>query len=465
MASSSALFKRVSSTIRPGPARKTLDTAVVLGGSIAGLLAARVLSEHAERVVIIERDIQDGYDPRPGVPQGVQTHILLHAGRTQLERWFPGLTEEAVSRGALLSPIDGEGLRYENGRARVAPDTSQPPSLLLTRPFLEGLIRDRTLAIENVTCVHGRVTGLVYQVNRVSGARYIPADKTEPAEQLGDLVVDATGRGTRIGDWLKDGGWPKPPVHRVLSKINYTCAYFKRDERISDRIFVGQATFPVPGNLDAKVGGAALFTVENNRWLVVLYGNGDDRGPTDPEQFIKQAAQVPPGLLDPIVRKAEMITELLPYYIADSRRRDFHAVRRLPAGLVAVGDVIAAFNPINGQGMTAATLHASALSAFLRRKPDLRKPAWDYFRMVRSVTDGAWDISTFNDLALPHVDGPYPRFYPLLHWYYMKFDAAAMRDPELGEIQARVTTLQDLPGIRLRPSTVLKVLKNTVFAR
>ena len=58
------------------------QTAIVIGASMAGLLAARVLSEHFDRVVIIERDsLPDSPDVRGGVPQARHVHALLVQGQ------------------------------------------------------------------------------------------------------------------------------------------------------------------------------------------------------------------------------------------------------------------------------------------------------------------------------------------------------------------------------------------------
>src|SRR5215472_12795893 len=98
LTSRSAIFARLSDPTPPSGTLVLLDTAIVLGGSIAGLLAARVLSDHATSVIIIEKD-----DPgasavaRPGVPQGAQIHVLLYGGLVQLERWFPGFTDDAIA--------------------------------------------------------------------------------------------------------------------------------------------------------------------------------------------------------------------------------------------------------------------------------------------------------------------------------------------------------------------------------
>ncbi|HYB47056.1 MAG TPA: NAD(P)-binding protein, partial [Streptosporangiaceae bacterium] len=78
------------------------DHAVVLGGSMAGLLAARVLSEHYAQVTVVERDLLPAAcGHRRGVPQSRHVHGLLPRGREVLDELFSGLTAGLTAAGAL----------------------------------------------------------------------------------------------------------------------------------------------------------------------------------------------------------------------------------------------------------------------------------------------------------------------------------------------------------------------------
>jgi 2-polyprenyl-6-methoxyphenol hydroxylase-like FAD-dependent oxidoreductase len=171
----SRVFADLTATHRPRDPQRVLGRAVVLGGSMAGLLAARVLSDHAEQVVVIERDDAAGYEPRPGVPQGTQVHALLPAGQMQLERWFPGFAEEVVEAGAVV-PDPAAVRMYVDGNRRPDPPVMEGTgvSLVTTRPFLEGMVRARLSRIRNVRTVHGRADGLVMNGDCVTGVHYHP---------------------------------------------------------------------------------------------------------------------------------------------------------------------------------------------------------------------------------------------------------------------------------------------------
>jgi hypothetical protein len=90
---------------------------------------------------------------------------------------------------------------------------------------------------------------------------------------------------------------------------------------------------------------------------------------------------------------------------------------------------VASFNPVYGQGLSSAALHASCLSVYLRTAPDPAAPAREFFALQRVVVDAAWGLSTSADLALPHIGGPYPRGYRLTRWFGDRIVEAAQVDP------------------------------------
>ncbi|GAA3597118.1 FAD-dependent oxidoreductase [Kribbella ginsengisoli] len=449
-------FARIATSEPPAETRVLLRRAIVLGGSMAGLMAARVLSDHADEVLVIERDgSEESALPRPGVPQGSQVHALLPAGHAQLDRWFAGFTAAALADGAVDPPPE-QIRNYFNGvMAPQAPAGTLGQSLVSTRPFLEYHVRRRTLAIENIKVVHGRADGLEFDGDRVSAVRYQPAGG-ELVVEAADLVVDATGRSSRLSDWLGAAGWPQPPMLRMPIKLNYASALFRRDPKISD-VGISIAQNQAGRMVTPRQGG--VLAVEGDRWLVLVAGYGDDRPTRDLGDFKKRCREDFPPDFGQIADHGELLGDVITYHQADSRRREYHRLKRFPARLIVAGDAVASFNPVYGQGMTSATLHASCLSAYLRSDPALDKPARQYFEQVRLVVDAAWRVSTFADLELPHVDGPYPRGYRLAQWRSGLVARAAALDPGLGLQSARVTTMLDHPSVLSRPQTVLRALR------
>jgi hypothetical protein len=172
--STASLFEKLVQAGPPGDVPVLFDTACVIGGSIAGLLAARVLCDRARRVVVIEPDdIPAEARSRPGVPQGQQVHTLLPAGQRWVERWIPGITKEAQDRGAPFVP--DKGTTIVNGVPQ-APDGEGHHLLPIGRPLLETLIRNRVTSIP-------RYIGL---------ADLAVHDELAPAELLALFAPDAT---------------------------------------------------------------------------------------------------------------------------------------------------------------------------------------------------------------------------------------------------------------------------------
>ncbi|RAO31866.1 uncharacterized protein ONO23_03626 [Micromonospora noduli] len=449
--SPSRVFAELNAARPPDQPSPTMGTAVVVGGSVAGLLAARVLSDHADTVVIIDRDDPQVTGARPGVPQGTQLHALLPGGLFQLERLFPGFRDEALARGAVEAPPAARR-NYLDGRLKVVvPDDAD--SLAGSRPLLEGLIRQQVLRLPNVKTITARATGLVFDGSAVTGVRCEVSGV--PGVERGDLVVDAMGRSSKLSDWLEQADWDRPVTRRMTVHLNYATALFRRPEVTPDSTVVLALNTP---RVQVDVAGAAFFAIEDGRWMAMMAGYGKDRPGRTADDFVRRLReQFPPEFGE--VADQEMIGDVQTYHHADSRRRDFHALKRFPAGLISVGDAVASFNPVYGQGMTAAALHAACLSTYLRSGPDLRAPARHYLALQKVVVDAAWSLSTSADLALPHVDGPYPRGYRLSRWASGQIIAATVTDVATARRFNDVVSMREHPRSLARPGVLLGALR------
>jgi 2-polyprenyl-6-methoxyphenol hydroxylase-like FAD-dependent oxidoreductase len=453
--SRSRQLAEITTPLPPPQSHVIMRRAVVLGAGIAGLLAARVLSDHADEVLVIERDDTNGTRPRPGVPQGTQPHALLKGGEIQLERWFPGFVDEAVAMGMVMPTPDSPMLFNLNG---VDLNWPMVPTLFATRPLLESLVRTRTLAAGNVRPVTGRSVGLEFAGDRVSGVRYVPQGLSEAVTEPADFVVDGMGRSSRLSDWLTEGGWPRPELVRMRIDLNYATCLFERDERITDLVLA-----LAQNEVDGLARGAVFNHVENNQWIMVAAGYDQDHPGRTVEELAAFCRPSFPAVFGELAGRARPVSEVMNYRQADSRRREFHALDRLPIGLAAAGDAVASFNPVYGQGMTTAMLHASCLSSYLRSGSALEQPAREYFDLVRVVVDAAWQTSTFADLALPHVDGPYPPGYRIAKVMTDLLIKASLSDQAIREHIARVRSLLDHPDSLSKPAILARVLWRAVL--
>jgi 2-polyprenyl-6-methoxyphenol hydroxylase-like FAD-dependent oxidoreductase len=425
------------------------DTACVLGGSIAGLLAARVLADHARQVVVIDKDevSVDGHS-RAGVPQDRQVHVLLPGGQHWLERWLPGLASNLLERGAVLSG-PGQFVQYADGR----PQVHERPLLTASRPLLESRIRAHVLALPNVSTRRSQATGLDYRDGRVTSVRHrsVEAAQVLPA----DFVVDAMGRASRLADWLGDDGFDVPPLQRLATSINYASALFNRvrPSELTAAVAMFSAPYPVDG-----VAVAGIGAIEHDQWLVLLMGYDDSRPGRTPQAFRDTCAKLPPAFAE--ATRDAVTGEIFTYHQADSRRRDYAGEGRFPAGLVSVGDAVASFNPIYAQGMSAAALHASCLAQYLRTEPVPAQPATAFFDLERIVVDAAWTLSAGGDAArLDALTGaPVPEDVSRQRWALDQLMQAAPVDQVVARALNDVTFMLAHPGTLADPALLERAM-------
>ncbi|WP_335981026.1 FAD-dependent oxidoreductase [Streptomyces sp. CA2R106] len=396
-----ALFESLVGAEPPHDPPVLFDTACVMGGSIAGLLAARVLSDHAREVVIVEPDdISAQARSRPGVPQDQQVHTLLPAGRRWIERWLPGVSQEARDRGASLAGPDKQFVGYDD--ARQAPDGVDHQFLAIGRPLLETLVRDRVTALPNVSVLRAQATGLRCGGGAVTGVRFTEAGtggQGERAEGVlaADFVVDAMGRSSRLSHWLGQDGYDQPRLERLEAPVNYATALFERQAKFPELEVATVLQLFTPQYPSGGVSVAAATAVEGQQWLVMLMGYGDNRPGRTIDEFRAHCAALPPVFND--VTSGGVTRDVVTYHQAESRRRHFAEAERLPARLVSVGDAVASFNPVYGQGMSSAALHASCLASYLGSGADLDEAATEFFRLQQVVVDAAWAVSAGGDAA------------------------------------------------------------------
>lgn len=430
-----------------------MQRALVLGGSVAGLLAARAVSDHASEVVIVERDdLAEGRAARRGVPQGDQVHGLLARGLEQIESLFPGITKEMFDDGAEVVDPGVDLHWYVNGMRK--PPSPIGEGVACTRPFLEWHLRRRLLALAGVRVVRGRADGLTMSAGRVDGVS-LSRTEEEGGHLSGDFVVDCTGRSTRIEEWLAAIGYDPPPRRSVNVDLGYASRLYARgpDERLGD----ARAIISITEDLD-RARGAVAFPVEGGRWLVTVGGYHHDRPTSDPADFAGRLEGDPCVPLRQFAHRDEAVSDVTLYRYPSSVRRDFHRCRRLPGGLVAAGDSVASFNPIYGQGMTSAALHAATLSDYLASGVPPHQPAGRYFRKLRPVVNSVWTLSTSADFRLSHVTGDRPPGLLVTHWINDLYTKATLRDADLHGLFLRVLNLQVRPEAMARPDKLVRAL-------
>jgi 2-polyprenyl-6-methoxyphenol hydroxylase-like FAD-dependent oxidoreductase len=434
--------------------------AIVLGASMAGLAAARVLADAYQQVTVLDRDaLPATASHRQGVPQSRHAHALLAAGRVALEELFPGLTEELVANGALSGDLQAESRWYDHG-LRLCPGPSDLRAVAVSRPLLEACIRDRVRRLPNVRVVDRcDAAGLVATPDgrRVRGVRVLPRADGGAEEVLeADLVMDATGRGSRSPVWLEELGYPRPAQDEVRIGVAYASRIYRRrpDHLDGDRAVVVAATLDRPR-------GAAMLAMEGDRWMVSLTGYLGQRPPADPDGFVAYAAGLPVPDIFEAISDAEPLGEVLGARYPASVRRRYERLRRFPEGYLVVGDAVCGFNPVYGQGMSVAALEALALRDCLGAGPP-GGLAGQFFAEVARIVDIPWQIAVGADLRFPGVQGARTAKVRLVNAYLARFHVAAATDPVLGRAFLRVVSLMDRPEGLLSPTIALRVLRGNL---
>jgi len=430
-----------------GPSSVVGDRAVVVGASVSGLLAARVLADAFESVTVIDRDsLPTEPVPRRGVPQSAHAHLMIDAGRVTVDDLFPSLSEDLLAAGALQLDASRDLNAYVNGDF-LEFEPLPSPLYTLTRPLFEAVVRDSLDAFERVE-IRAECPLLDYRFDedagRVTGVRCGTAGAA--AEIPADLVVDATGRASRTPRWLTRHGYAAPEVDEVTIDLAYTTAMVERPP--SDR----RAYFLQPD--PPRTRGCFVFPVEGDRWIVTMNGMHGDHAPTDPAGFVEYARGLPVSDVCDLLEANRMVgEEALRYPFPASRRNRYWDLDEFPSGLLVVGDAVSSFNPIYGQGMSVAALESLLLHHELADGG--LDGLWErYVSKATAVVETAWLLSVGADFKFPQTTGPKPRGVDLFGRYVDRIATRAHSDGVLSR-SLREVLMMDKPATSLLAPGVL----------
>lgn len=453
----------ISGPADSGTGQRLGRRALVLGGSLAGLLSGSVLAERFDQVVIVERDdiSAQSSGARRGVPQGQHTHGLLVSGSQALERLLPGFTEDLIAQGAVPTDIIGR-FRWRFGPEEQARFDSGMEGLLASRPLIEDEVRRRVLRMPNVVLLGGYdIVGLAVSEDRrrVLGAQVAartpetspPAELIEGGAVLADLVVDATGRGSRAATWMADLGYPAVEESVVEAGLTYVTRHFRHKIGVLD-------------DLDADISGdgaggtrtGVAIRQEGGIWAVTLCGGFGEQPPTELAEFLTFARGLPTSGTAEVAAECEPIEGPLTFRYPSSRWLHWEKVVDPPERFAVIGDALCSFNPVYGQGMSSAALQAEALAEVLNH--GLTGLSARAAKAFAEVVATPWILATGSDRRHPSQPTK-PLAERLLDRYLDRVLATAAHDREVTMAFSRVLNLLAAPPSLMAPRIVVRVLR------
>jgi 2-polyprenyl-6-methoxyphenol hydroxylase-like FAD-dependent oxidoreductase len=389
-------------------------------------------------------------------------HVLQPGGLAALERLLPGYTADLELAGAI--PLDiPEDILWMSAAGWVKRFAGRHVVMSASRDLIEWVTRRRViespqvlvragLEVPGLMVRHGRVTGV--EVRSRAGGRDGPVALIEA-----DLVVDATGRRGHAPGWLRDAGYAPPDETIVDSGLAYSTRLYRR------------CPDDTPGWLAALIQSAPphqpragiLFPIEGDRWMLTVSSAGGEVPPTDEPGFDAFLRTLRTPDVADVAARLEPLGPIVGYRRTANHRRHYESLRDMPDGLLVVGDAACAFNPVYGQGMSAAALSAEAvdrcLTAHLSRTGDLRGVSRSAQRAVAKANAGAWAMATGVDLRYPNASpGRRPIAGRVLGRYMNRVAAAATVDPFVNAAFFDVIALLAEPASLLRPAVARRAL-------
>ncbi|AGB21794.1 hypothetical protein Mycsm_01382 [Mycobacterium sp. JS623] len=430
---------------------RTAEHAIVIGASIAGLCAARVLSDVYKQVTVYERDdLPEGPAHRSAVPQDRHVHLLMARGAQEFETHFPGLLDGMVADGVSILENRPDCIHF--GAAGHVLGThhrlqDEFTAYVPSRKHLEWQIRRRVAAIPNVDIVHAAVKEPRFDTARqtVTGVLLDSGDAVDA-----DLVVDAAGRGTRLPTWLAQWGFERPREDVVHVGIGYATHQVRiPDGLIAEKVIVAGASREQPL-------GLGMLHYEDGTWGLTTFGVGRVEPPHDYAGMCALADEIVPAHVSAALRQGEPIGDVALHKYPASRWRRYDKLDRFPAGIIPFGDAVVSFNPTFGQGMTMTSLQTGHLRRILQTPGvDL---ASEFNRAAAKTTFPVWTMNAIGDLVLHRATGPTPWWYRPVGALFDQFLGAAETDPVLAEWFLRRFSLLDslymVPSARLIGRTV-----------
>ncbi|MFK9090805.1 FAD-dependent oxidoreductase [Bacillus salipaludis] len=433
--------------------------AVVIGGSIAGMLAARVLSDFFVEVIIIEKDkMTDQHLTRTGVPQGSHGHALLKSGEEILNDLFPGIVEELIEAGSVKSDFASELAWNHHGSWKVKYQAGMS-IIQQSRPFLESHIQRRLKQIPNISFIYEtKAKKLLLNTDQLQiDGIMIQKEEKMDQEIKADLVIDAAGAGSQTSSWLKQLGYQAPAKTEVKVDLFYASRIY-RSLSSEKKDWSSLLVYPNPPSQNR---GGGIFPIENQRWMVTLLGYGVDSPPNSGDEFLKYASSLEKLDVYDAIKEGQPETDVAIYRFPALRRFHFEKLSHFPNRLLVMGDAFCRMDPVFGQGMSISALEAVALKNELQKavqKNGLTQISIQTHRCFSKIIDIPWLIALTEDFRFTNTVGKKPAGLPFLMWYVKKVILACETNEAVYGKLINVLQLKAHPFTLFSPATLKAVL-------
>lgn len=436
-------------------------TAIVIGASLAGMMAAHVVARRFERVLVLDRaDEPSGLEPRRSVPQERHVHLLLQRGKRVLEALFPGFLAELERHGAVVADASRDLQWFHYGRWKRRFETGIQTHYC-SRGLIDHVVRERLRRDPRITFAPNlRVTGLL----RADDPFAIDGVRTERRALRAELVIDAGGRGSQASTWLAALGCPEVRTSHVTSKLGYgTRVYRRRPEY--DAAWKVLLVLPRP---PASRRMGVISPIEGGRWMVTAGGWLGECPGDDEASFLDYLRGLPHRAIYDVVRGAEPLSDISIYRIPGGLRRHYEELRGWPGRLLVIGDAVCSLNPIYSQGMTVSALEVEALRDGLDELVAAgASPAAAHAvqRRICAQVDAPWGMAESEDLRFPEVAGARTWRLRAQHLYGALVAEASAVDGVVLDRMLRVINLIEPPQKLEEPVFRARVLASAMRAR
>ncbi|WP_440603727.1 NAD(P)/FAD-dependent oxidoreductase [Bacillus sp. GB_SG_008] len=407
-----------------------LENAIVIGGSIAGKLAAKALSHSFQKVIILEIGEEwTEKTPRKRVPQSYHPHVLLKGGEEAIEELFPQIISQLIEDQSIVSNFT-QDVKWHHFGCWKPQFTGDLTMVQQSRPMFEWHLKRR---IDQVANIVTRYRMMVEQIlideehNKVYGVRVKNLETGAEEEIHANVVVDASGFGSKSVEWLQTHGI-QVKEEKVWIQLFYATRVFrlKTKERLDWCNLLVSPSFP------ENPYGALIQTIEDDRFYVTFSGYANERAPQTDEEFFAYAQKLPVPDVRSFLEIAEPLSDIRIHKIPYQVRRRFDLIRHVPEGFLVIGDAHCRFDPVFGQGISVAAMEALELERCLRENKHLEKDfTYKFHKSISELIATPWEMTTTEAFRVSNIKGDRPLMQPFKQWYTKKVYRLSAFNPEI----------------------------------